>query len=59
MKVISVIVDGIPNGCESCVLKRCINGRYYCTPLMAEMPFGVYFRRHDCPLVAQSEQAAE
>lgn len=58
MNVIKVIVDELPEGCDTCPLNFSDESNSYCVPLITEgadrskLTYGMYvFRRHDCPLI--------
>lgn len=62
MKVIKMLVDELPEGCDSCPMNFNNGSNSYCVPLIetqndkksldyACLTYGMYnFRRHDCPL---------
>lgn len=56
MKIISIIVDEIPKGCNECILNNYSerSSEYFCAGLKSVIPFGMNdFRRSDCPLEKQ------
>lgn len=67
MKIIKVIVDEAPCGCDTCLLRNGYSAAdYYCSALVskeykASIPsFGMHdFRRHDCPLVLNDVKSKE
>lgn len=59
MKVLSVIVDKLPESCDSCILSRYIASYPICVPL-GNLPIdSMVKRRPDCPLIAVGAKSRE